>query len=82
MNIDDIESRLNNYEANTERVIAIILNTVAKNQAILESLLSNQLNLMHEVAPDIEINDLSKKLLEKIQINLARIQAEMSSQLE
>ena len=81
MNIEDLENSLNDYETNPERTLAVVLNTVVKNQAMLEVVLDSYLNIMSIIKPEINPNDLSKEIASRTESNLYRIQAEISSKL-
>lgn len=79
MNIDDIEKQLNSHESNTGRILAILLNETVKNQALLQTIMDSQLEIIGLVAPEVDTDDLAKQWLEKTNVHLAQIQARISA---
>jgi hypothetical protein len=82
MNIDEIEDNLNNHEPSLGKAIDAILNTVAKNQAILETLLELQMNEMTKNLPSEAFDEINQVINERIDVRLAEIQAEISSKFQ
>ena len=72
MNIDELEKNLNQYLSSNNKAIAEILNIVAHNQAMIDSLMEMVLMLMYQGRPDQEYNLTMKDLKEEPLLNLRR----------
>lgn len=79
MNTDDIEKDLNNFEADPNKVLALVLKTVVNNQALLETILDIQVGLI-SVASKTEIAIVKKDVRAMFETYLAKAQADISSQ--
>lgn len=77
MNIDEIENNLNNYQTNPDRAIALILQNVAKNQALLQTIVGLQINLI-AILSSTDRKTVSKDVQQILNDHLLTIQAEIA----
>ena len=81
MNIDDLTPNFQMGEIPIEKKLNIIFNRVIKNQAMLETILEMNANIMVRVAPDIDVESIQKEAQEVFEIKLASIQADIASHI-
>lgn len=74
MKVDDIEDNLNNYEVDIKNLLNLILDSVVLNQALLRSLMDNQLLIMKLIKPEVDTEQIADENYERILKNLAEIQ--------
>jgi hypothetical protein len=79
MDIDNIENNLNSIPTNDAKVLRAILNTVAKNQALLEALIDVQLMVLEQINPSFNTEEFSNKIGIATAKHLSNIQADISS---
>ena len=81
MNIDEIEQKLNNLDAEPQQVIAEILKMTINNQATLAVLLDLQLTILNQINPKVDQTLVAETILQQIQVKQATIQAEVTARL-
>jgi hypothetical protein len=79
--MDNIEDNLNNFPTDWVKVLNAILNTVVKNQALLEALMDIQLTVMDRIDPGFDPETFAKQVADATSEHLAIIQADIASKL-